>query len=484
MGEPLYEEVVGPRQARTGRAASTRRSARTRRCSPISCAGCWRTAPTPRSSTASPIPTSPIDDAGRRSGRAGRRRSSRSARRTPTIAAAARPLRRRARQLARASISPNEHASRARRSAGGERRTSPGAPSRCWRATDDAGERAPSAIPPTSATSSARGRGDAGRCRRGARARGAAAPTGRDAAGGARAPASPRRRPARSAHADAGRPDRARGRQVAAPTRSPKCARRSISCATTRAQVARRVLERHASAARPRGLHQPVELSAGDLHGPGRGGAGRRQSGARQARRGDAADRRRGRATAARGRRAAATRCSCCPATATVGARAGRRSARRGRRCSPARPTVARLIQRQLAGRLDPDGQPIPLIAETGGQNAMIVDSSALAEQVVADVLASAFDSAGQRCSALRVLCLQEDVADRMLDDAEGRDGRTRGRQPGPARRPMSARSSPRRRARHRRAHRRRCARAAGAVHASCRCRPRLRARHLRRRRP
>ena len=76
---------------------------------------------------------------------------------------------------------------------------------------------------------------------------------------------------------------------------------------------------------------------------------------------------------------------------------------------------VARLIQRQLARRLSPGGQPIPLIAETGGQNAMVVDSSALAEQVVADVLASAFDSAGQRCSALRVLCLQEDIAERQL---------------------------------------------------------------------
>ncbi|WP_241666811.1 trifunctional transcriptional regulator/proline dehydrogenase/L-glutamate gamma-semialdehyde dehydrogenase [Muricoccus nepalensis] len=76
---------------------------------------------------------------------------------------------------------------------------------------------------------------------------------------------------------------------------------------------------------------------------------------------------------------------------------------------------VARLIQRQLAGRLNPDGQPVPLVAETGGQNALVVDSSALAEQVVADVLASAFDSAGQRCSALRVLCLQEEVADRVL---------------------------------------------------------------------
>ena len=76
---------------------------------------------------------------------------------------------------------------------------------------------------------------------------------------------------------------------------------------------------------------------------------------------------------------------------------------------------VARQIQRVLATRLNPDGAPVPLVAETGGQNAMIVDSSALAEQVVADVLVSAFDSAGQRCSALRLLCLQEDVADRVL---------------------------------------------------------------------
>ncbi|BBD03078.1 MULTISPECIES: trifunctional transcriptional regulator/proline dehydrogenase/L-glutamate gamma-semialdehyde dehydrogenase [Sphingobium] len=81
---------------------------------------------------------------------------------------------------------------------------------------------------------------------------------------------------------------------------------------------------------------------------------------------------------------------------------------------------VARLIQRQLATRLSPTGRPIPLIAETGGQNAMIVDSSALAEQVVADVIASAFDSAGQRCSALRILCLQEDVADRTLTMLKG----------------------------------------------------------------
>nr|WP_011171706.1 trifunctional transcriptional regulator/proline dehydrogenase/L-glutamate gamma-semialdehyde dehydrogenase [Achromobacter denitrificans]AAS49448.1 PutA [Achromobacter denitrificans] len=81
---------------------------------------------------------------------------------------------------------------------------------------------------------------------------------------------------------------------------------------------------------------------------------------------------------------------------------------------------VARQLQRTMAERLGPTGAPVPLIAETGGQNAMIVDSSALVEQVVADVMASAFDSAGQRCSALRVLCVQDDVADRLLHMLRG----------------------------------------------------------------
>ncbi|WP_159567757.1 trifunctional transcriptional regulator/proline dehydrogenase/L-glutamate gamma-semialdehyde dehydrogenase [Budvicia diplopodorum] len=81
---------------------------------------------------------------------------------------------------------------------------------------------------------------------------------------------------------------------------------------------------------------------------------------------------------------------------------------------------VAQTLQRNLSGRLDPNGQPIPLVAETGGLNAMIVDSSALTEQVVTDVVASAFDSAGQRCSALRILCLQEDIADRTIEMLKG----------------------------------------------------------------
>lgn len=81
---------------------------------------------------------------------------------------------------------------------------------------------------------------------------------------------------------------------------------------------------------------------------------------------------------------------------------------------------VATLLQRNLAGRLDQHGRPVPLVAETGGMNAMIVDSSALTEQVVVDIVASAFDSAGQRCSALRLLCIQEDVADHTLKMLRG----------------------------------------------------------------
>ncbi|WP_137179768.1 trifunctional transcriptional regulator/proline dehydrogenase/L-glutamate gamma-semialdehyde dehydrogenase [Roseomonas sp. AR75] len=81
---------------------------------------------------------------------------------------------------------------------------------------------------------------------------------------------------------------------------------------------------------------------------------------------------------------------------------------------------VARLIAAQLAERLGAHGGPVPLVAETGGQNALVADSSALAEQVVADALSSAFDSAGQRCSALRLLCLQEEVADRVTTMLKG----------------------------------------------------------------
>jgi RHH-type transcriptional regulator, proline utilization regulon repressor / proline dehydrogenase / delta 1-pyrroline-5-carboxylate dehydrogenase len=78
---------------------------------------------------------------------------------------------------------------------------------------------------------------------------------------------------------------------------------------------------------------------------------------------------------------------------------------------------TARAIAAALAAR---PGPLVPFIAETGGQNAMIVDSSALPEQVVADVLTSAFDSAGQRCSAARLLYVQDDIAPRIIEMLEG----------------------------------------------------------------
>ena len=78
---------------------------------------------------------------------------------------------------------------------------------------------------------------------------------------------------------------------------------------------------------------------------------------------------------------------------------------------------VARAINRALAAK---DGPIVPLIAETGGINAMIVDATALPEQVADDVVTSAFRSAGQRCSALRLLFVQDDVADRMIEMISG----------------------------------------------------------------
>lgn len=81
--------------------------------------------------------------------------------------------------------------------------------------------------------------------------------------------------------------------------------------------------------------------------------------------------------------------------------------------CFTGSTSTAQFINRAIAAR---DGAIIPLIAETGGINAMIVDSSALLEQVADDVITSAFTSAGQRCSALRLLFVQEDVADRLIE--------------------------------------------------------------------
>jgi RHH-type proline utilization regulon transcriptional repressor/proline dehydrogenase/delta 1-pyrroline-5-carboxylate dehydrogenase len=78
---------------------------------------------------------------------------------------------------------------------------------------------------------------------------------------------------------------------------------------------------------------------------------------------------------------------------------------------------VAKIINRALAAK---DGPIVPLIAETGGINAMLVDSSALPEQVVDAVVLSAFRSAGQRCSALRLLCVHEAIADGVIEMIQG----------------------------------------------------------------
>ena len=117
-----------------------------------------------------------------------------------------------------------------------------------------------------------------------------------------------------------------------------------------------------------------------------------------------------------------------CPATARASARALIADPRVAGVAFTGSTETARAINRALAAARRPI---VPLIAETGGQNAMIVDSSALPEQVVRDVVTSAFDSAGQRCSALRVLFVQEDVAERIAGDAGGRDGRAAVGDPG-----------------------------------------------------
>ena len=174
-----------------------------------------------------------------------------------------------------------------------------------------------------------------------------------------------------------------------------------------------------AAPARPRRLrlHQPVELPAGDLCRPGGGRAGGRQHGGGQAGRADAGGGAALRRPAARGRRARATRWRWLHgAGETVGA-ALVADARTAGVCFTGSTEVARLIHRALAAK---DGPIVPLIAETGGLNAMIVDTTALPEQVVDAVVQSAFRSAGQRCSALRLLCVHESIADGVIEMLRG----------------------------------------------------------------
>src|SRR4029434_9047963 len=85
--------------------------------------------------------------------------------------------------------------------------------------------------------------------------------------------------------------------------------------------------------------------------------------------------------------------------------------------CFTGSTAVARTIHRSLAAR---EGPIVPLVAETGGINAMIVDSTALPEQVTDAVVQSAFRSAGQRCSALRLLCVHEGLADGVIEMIQG----------------------------------------------------------------
>ena len=202
----------------------------------------------------------------------------------------------------------------------------------------------------------------------------------------------------------------ARGLRFPALLRGPRARRLRPSGAASRPD--RRAQRDLAARARRLRLHLAVEFPAGDLHRAGRGCAGRRQHGHRQAGRADPAGRRRGGAAPAWPPASRRMRCISCPATARASARALVADPRVAGVAFTGSTETARAINRVLAQRAGPI---VPLIAETGGQNAMIVDSSALPEQVVADVVTSAFDSAGQRCSALRLLYVQEDVAERIL---------------------------------------------------------------------
>ena len=299
-----------------GRAASTRRSARTRRCSPTWCGACSRTAPTPRSSTASPTrrcrSTSSCEDPVARSSdrRATARRARPAASGDP---AAARALRRERAQLARPRPGERRRAGVAGRALRQLRRGWTAAPMlaapvadarrRDCRRRVSAARAQPVRNPADHATSSAT-------CREATLAdveRAVASAARRRGSVGRRrrAQIAPRcsSAPPISLEADMPRLLGLLAREAGKTCReraSPKCARRSTSCATTRRRRARDLDDGDASSARPGGLHQPVEFPARDLHRPGRRRARRGQSGARQAGRADAADRRRGGAPAAR----------------------------------------------------------------------------------------------------------------------------------------------------------------------------------------
>ena len=337
-------------------AASTRRSARTRRCSPTWCGACWRTAPTPRSSTASPTTTwrwpNWCEDPVRTVRGAGRRAKARIGLPHPAI------------PLPRALYG----AGRARTRAASTWPTRPRW-RRCRRRCADAHGRAARlataepllGVGDGGTTPSRRGRArcdgaQPGRPRRHRRhACATPTPADVDAALACAVEAASRlgRHAAGRARARCSKPQPTGSKPTALPLIALLVREAGKTCANGVAEVREAVdfLRYYAQqvrddfdnatppAARAGGLHQPVELPAGDLHRPGRRGAGRRQRGAGQAGRADAADRRRGGARAARRRRAA--RRAAAAARPRRDASAPRWSPTRGcRACSsPARPT-------------------------------------------------------------------------------------------------------------------------------------------------
>ena len=202
-----------------------------------------------------------------------------------------------------------------------------------------------------------------------------------------------------------------------APTPSPRCARRSTSCATTPPRSADFDNATHVPL-RPGGLHQPMELPLAIFTGQVAAALAAKATSCspKPAEQTPLSPRRR--SPFRRGPACRARRCSCCRQRARRWARLVA-DARVNGVLFTGSTEVARLLQRTLGARTA-QAAWCRSIAETGGQNAMIVDSSALAEQTGDRHLASAFDSAGQRCSALRLLAVQDDVADRLLAMLDG----------------------------------------------------------------
>ncbi len=414
MGETLHEIV----RKRDGHAlphlCAGRRAHAT--CSPIWCAACWRTARTPPSCTRSS--TSPSRRKQIAADPVAAVESGQSAARIPRISAAARPLPARTREFARLEPAGPRRAGRTWKP--------PWPP---WREHPlrAAMPGASCAIPRSSRTSSARSSTTAADEAKAAVTRAAAAfPAWAGLAGRTPAPRSLNRaadlyeanaaelialatREAGKTLADAVAEVReavdflryyaARGARRRWPAREPRGVDRSASRRGTSRWRSSPARSRRALAAGNAVIAKPAEQTP--------------LIAARAVR------------AAARGRRARRTCCSSLPGDGAVGRRAAdRRSAHRRRLPSPARPRSPQLIERAAWPR--PHAPDAMLIAETGGLNAMIVDSTALPEQAVRDILASAFQSAGQRCSALRILYVQEDVADADARDAGGRDGRAR----------------------------------------------------------